>query len=104
MIFAFDMDGTVCTSVERAEYNKAKPIQDMIDIINRLYDDSHIIKIYTARGQTTGIDQEEFTRKQLKEFGVKYHELVMGKTHFDLLIDDKCITPSDFKILHKHLI
>lgn len=100
MIFAFDCDGTICTKVERADYTQAQPIQDMIDIINHLYDDGHIIKIYTARGQTTGISQEEFTRKQLKKFGVKYHELVMDKIYYDLLIDDKSITPSGFKNLY----
>jgi hypothetical protein len=33
----------------------------------------------------------EITKKQLDNWGVKYHELIMGKTHYDLLIDDKAI-------------
>lgn len=104
MIFAFDCDGTICTQVDGADYTQAQPIQDMIDIINHLYRNGYTIKIYTSRGQTTGIDQEEFTKEQLKKFGVRYHELVMGKTQYDLLIDDKSITPSGFKAMHQYLI
>lgn len=102
MIFAFDCDGTICTQVTGADYMQAQPIQDMIDMINHLYSDGHTIKIYTSRGQTTGIDQEEFTKEQLKKFGVKYHELVMGKAYYDLLIDDKSITPSGFKAMYQY--
>lgn len=104
MIFAFDCDGTLCTQIDEADYTQAQPIQNMIDIINRLYDIGHFIKIYTSRGQTTGIDQEEFTRKQLKEFGVKYHELVMGKTQYDLFVDDRAMFSSDFIRMYKHLV
>ena len=31
----------------------------------------------------------ELTDKQLKEWGCKYHELIMGKPHADYFIDDK---------------
>ena len=104
MIFAVDMDGVLVTSVEKPDYTKVKPIQKMIAIINHLFEDGHIIKIYTSRGQTTGIDQRELTEKQLKEFGVKYHELVMGKTHYDILVDDRAMFSSDFIRMYKHLI
>jgi len=90
--------------VERANYETVKPNQIMIDIVNQLFEDGHIIKIFTSRGQTTGIDQEDLTRKQLKDFGIKHHELVMGKTHFDLLVDDRAIFTSDFIRGYKHLI
>ena len=41
----------------------------------------------------------ELTSRQLKEWGVKYDQLVMGKLHYDLLIDDK--VKSSFKIKDK---
>ena len=31
----------------------------------------------------------ELTDKQLKDWGCKYHELIMGKPHADYFIDDK---------------
>ena len=33
----------------------------------------------------------ESTHKQLRNWGVKFHELIMGKPSFDILIDDKAI-------------
>ena len=39
----------------------------------------------------------ELTKSQLNKWGVKYHQLVMGKLHFDLLIDDKVVNSSQIK-------
>ena len=44
---------------------------------------------YTARGSTTGIDWKEQTISQLKSWGVKYHELYLGKPTADVYVDDK---------------
>jgi len=104
MIFAIDMDGVLVSSVEKADYKNVKPIQKTIDIVNQLYEDGHIIKIYTSRGQTTGINQRELTEKQLKEYGIKYHELVMDKTHYDIIIEDKCLDVSRFIKNYEDLI
>ena len=58
--------------------------------------------IYTARGMSTyeGDVQEVYnnlymmTKSQLNEWGVKYQELIMGKAHYDVLIDDKAFNSS----------
>ena len=63
-------------------------LKSRIDAVNSLYID-HYILIYTARGSTTGIDWRDLTTKQLKDWGVNYHELSFQKPHFDSLIDDK---------------
>ena len=84
---AIDLDNTLCVTVD-ADYSKSIPIQNRIDAVNYLYID-HYILIYTARGGTTGIDWSDLTTKQLREWGVKYHELSFQKPHFDSLIDDK---------------
>jgi len=68
-------------------------------LVNDCYGEGHHIKIYTARGMSTyngdvdKIYKELFdlTTNDLKQWGVKYHELIMGKEHYDLLIDDKVI-------------
>ena len=31
------------------------------------------------------------TKKQLKKWGVKYHQLIMGKPSYDLIVDDLAI-------------
>lgn len=105
MIIAFDLDDVLCTRPKDVEhlghkkYDYCEPIQDMINILNKCYDRGDYIKIYTARGMSvfsgdvTKIYNNLFetTNQQLKGWGVRYHELIMGKIHYDLLIDDKVI-------------
>lgn len=98
MIYCFDLDGTICTSVEQSQYQKALPDKLVVDEINRLYDAGHIIKIMTARGSVSKVDHTELTKKQLKEWGVMHHELIMNvKPHADYYIDDKAINVADWK-------
>jgi hypothetical protein len=71
----------------------------MIELVNSLYDDGHKIVIYTARGMTQfngnviEIYGQLYTKtlNNLDEWGLKYHQLVMGKIHYDVLIDDKVL-------------
>jgi glycerol-3-phosphate cytidylyltransferase len=98
MIYCFDIDGTICTSVKNSQYQLAMPDQEMVFRINTLYDLGHIIKIMTARGCVSGIDYTDLTKKQLDEWGVKYHELIMNKKpEADYFIDDKAINVYDWK-------
>jgi hypothetical protein len=95
MTYCFDLDGTLCTHEEN--YSFAKPYMDRIIKVNSLFDEGNIILIDTARGSTTNIDWSEITKKQLDEWGVKYHKLRVGvKLNFDFLIDDKAITIENF--------
>ena len=87
-VYAFDIDGTICTNTY-GDYEKSKPYKDRIDGINFLFEKGHTIKFFTARGSTTSIDWSDLTKKQLKNWGVKYNELIMGKPHADYFIDDK---------------
>ena len=69
----------------------------MIDLINKLYDSNHEIRIFTSRymGRTNeDVEQShqmgyEYTKNQLEDWGVKFQKLYMGKPRFDLFIDDK---------------
>jgi carbamoyl-phosphate synthase large subunit len=87
-IFCIDVDGTLCT--EGTEYEKAQPIHKVIDKINHLYEDNTII-LYTARGASSGYNWKPLTEKQLNQWGVKYHNLIMGKPYADYYIDNKAI-------------
>ena len=86
--FVIDIDGTICVNTF-GDYEKAKPIQERIDYVNKLYKIGNRIKFFTARGSGTGIDWREKTEYQLKEWGVKYHELILGKPEGDVFLDDK---------------
>ncbi len=111
MIIAFDLDDVICTRPENTEnlgiekYKNCVPITEMVDIVNKCYEDGNYIKIYTARGMSqlkgdvTAVYNKLFdtTSKQLKDWGVNYHELVMGKIHYDILIDDKVMNSLDVK-------
>ena len=108
-IVAFDLDDVLCFrtsnigSVEK--YKTCYPNLSMIELVNECYDNGAIIKIYTARGMTTfqGDVSKVYsnlytvTLEQLKQWGVKYHELVMGKLHYDILIDDKVVNSEKIK-------
>ena len=97
MIYIFDIDGTLCSLVKNAEYTKAKPLKERIKKVNDLYNKGHYIKLYTARGSTTGINWEETTKKQLEKWDLKYHELLMNcKPHGDLFVDYKAINADLF--------
>ena len=58
--------------------------------INKLYEEGHHIKYWTARGAVTKLDWLETTTNQLNSWGCQYHELSVGeKPDYDLLICDK---------------
>lgn len=110
-IIAFDLDDTLCKRPKDIEYLGVdkylycEPINEIIEICNKLYDKGNTIYIYTARGmgQFNGnahaaqIALYELTLNSLKEWGVKHHGLIMGKIHYDLFIDDKCMNLDDIE-------
>ncbi len=97
MIIYIDIDETICNNSEDRDYVKATPILTNIEKANKLYNEGNTIVYWTARGTTTGIDWRETTEKQLKEWGVKYHDLKLGKPHYDLFIDDKVLNTEEWK-------
>lgn len=97
MIYCFDIDNTICETPNK-DYNQSKPFIDVIEVINTLYKNKNIIKIFTARGASSGIDWTELTKQQLKEWKVLYHELIMNKKpDFDIFIDDKAINALEWR-------
>lgn len=102
---AFDLDDVICSRPSGVEhfginkYDFCVPDKKVVELVNQLYADGNTIVIYTSRGmsQCEGkIDKVyellyDKTINCLKNWNVNYHELVMGKIHYDILIDDKCI-------------
>ena len=92
----FDIDGTICTQTT-GDYTKAEYFQGAKDKINNLYDEGYKIIFFTSRymnrfkGNREIIYKEgyEFTYNQLRDWGLKFHELHMCKPLYDKIIDDK---------------
>ncbi len=103
MIYVFDIDGTICTNTE-GDYDNATPHFDRIKKVNDLYEAGNKIIFQTARGMgRTGNNVVEahkllytYTKKQLDDWGVKYHSLFLGKPQGDVFVDDRGINDSDF--------
>ena len=95
MIVYVDIDNTIFET-EGTDYTKSKPIPDRIKAINNLYDQGNEIIYWTARGTGSGKDWSEVTKKQFKEFGVKYNSLKFGKPVYDIFIDDKNINSEQY--------
>lgn len=91
-LFVFDIDGVIAMKREDLDYGQAGPNEKMIQIVNQLYDWGNRIVLFTARGYVTGIDWREVTEKQMSDWGVKYHELHMGKPNADYYVDDKMMS------------
>jgi hydroxymethylpyrimidine pyrophosphatase-like HAD family hydrolase len=116
-IYAFDLDDTLCernTNYEHLgvdKYRFSRPIPEMINKVNELYDKGHTIYIYTARGMSQFNGDVNkiisnlyvLTLNSLDEWGIKHHGLIMGKIHYDFLIDDKSIGKDSFdKFINEH--
>ena len=96
MIYCFDIDGTLCTKTY-GSYEKAEPFPDRIAVVNSLHSQGHTIKLFTARGSTTGIEWRELTEHQLLKWKVRYHVLIMGKPEADIFIDDKAFNSDQWQ-------
>tara|TARA_B100000242_G_C42883014_1_gene409689 strand:- start:113 stop:472 length:360 start_codon:yes stop_codon:yes gene_type:complete len=96
IIFCFDLDNTICTT-HKNNYEKSKPKKKIIQLINNLYENGHIIKILTARFMGRNNDNIKLatkkgykkTHNQLVKWGLKFHKLKISKLSADIYIDDK---------------
>jgi len=94
--YVFDIDGTLVTNTY-GKYENAKPIVRAIEKLNKLYDEGNHIILMTARGASSKKDYSDFTMTQMKEFGIKFHQLIMNqKPTADFFIDDKAINVQDW--------
>ena len=104
MTYVFDIDGTICTKAVEFDYESSKPMKDRIAIVNKLYESGNTIIFQTARGMGRFENDApkaievfyEMTANQLKEWGVNYHQLFLGKPAGDIYVDDKGVRDSDF--------
>jgi uncharacterized HAD superfamily protein len=78
-IFLIDIDGTICENVRNEEgidrMRLAKPFDDSIRAVNRLYGEGHFICLFTARTDA----HRNVTEEWLARNGVKFHQIVFNK-------------------------
>lgn len=91
-----DIDETISTYEDKRIYELAIPLEDNIKKINKLYEEGWEVVYWTARGSVSKIDTYDLTVKQLKQWGCKFHDVIVGyreghpvKPRFDMVIDDK---------------
>lgn len=87
MTFIIDLDDTlVKTKKIGGEYKIQFPMQAEINAVNRAYNSGHTIIIYTGRGW----DKYYQTICHLKEIGVKYNQLIMGRPQGIFIDSTEC--------------
>jgi capsule biosynthesis phosphatase len=101
MRIVFDLDGVICELKKPSEsYGEVKPKLDVIKLMNELHSNGDHIIIHTGRHMRTcdGNVNEvikkvgKITKEWLKKNNVKYDELIFGKPHADMYIDDLGVT------------
>ncbi|MFK8007535.1 MAG: phosphoheptose isomerase [Saprospiraceae bacterium] len=76
--YLIDIDGTVCDDVPNEEPERmgtCLPYPDALQILNKWYDEGHIITFFTSRTE----EHREVTEVWLKKHHFKYHGLLMEK-------------------------
>jgi len=76
--YLIDIDGTICDDIPNEEPDRmstAKVFDEALEVLNKWYDEGHVITFFTSRVEV----HRTVTEKWLKNNGFKYHGLVMGK-------------------------
>lgn len=76
--YLIDIDGTITEDVPNEEPERmvtCEPFPDALDILNKWYDEGHIITFFTSRTEET----REITETWLNKHGFKYQSLLMNK-------------------------
>jgi len=76
--YLIDIDGTICDDIPNEEPERMKTAElypDALEILNKWYDEGHIITFFTSRTE----DHREITEEWLNKHGFKYHGMLMGK-------------------------
>ena len=76
--FLIDIDGTICDDVPNEEPERmgtVLPYPDALRMINKWYEEGHIITFFTSRTE----EHREVTEEWLQRNQFQYHGLLMGK-------------------------
>lgn len=76
--FLIDIDGTICDDIPNEEPERmvtAELYPDALEILNKWYDEGHIITFFTSRTEA----HRTVTEAWLQKHGFKYHGILFGK-------------------------
>ncbi len=76
--YLIDIDGTICDDIPNEEPERMVDVAvypDALEILNKWYDEGHIITFFTSRTEAHRV----VTEKWLADNGFKYHGLLVGK-------------------------
>ncbi len=76
--YLIDIDGTICDDIPNEEPERmvtAKLYPDALEILNKWYNEGHVITFFTSRLE----EHREVTENWLNAHGFKYHGMLMGK-------------------------
>ncbi len=76
--YLIDIDGTITEDVPNEEPERmetCEPFPDALEVLNKWYDEGHIITFFTSRTE----EHREVTQKWLDKHGFKYHAILMNK-------------------------
>ena len=92
MRWVLDLDNTL-VKTEGSDYKNSTPIPAAVAKVGEYKRRGDHIIIMTARGASSKKDWREFTAKQLKDFGIPYHQLIVGLKPggVDFFVDDKAV-------------
>ena len=76
--FLIDIDGTICDDVPNEEPERMStvlPYPDALTMLNKWFDEGHIIYFFTSRTE----EHRKITEDWLNKHGFKYHGILFGK-------------------------
>jgi len=76
--FLIDIDGTICDDIPNEEPERMVNCpfyEDALEVINKWYEEGHIITFFTSRTEA----HRQITEDWLLRSGFKYHGLLVGK-------------------------
>ncbi len=76
--FLIDIDGTICDDIPNEEPERmgtCLPYPDALRIVNKWYEEGHIITFFTSRTE----EHREITEEWLTRHNFKWHSMLMNK-------------------------
>lgn len=76
--FLIDIDGTICDDIPNEQPERmltAMPYPDALRILNKWYDEGHMITFFTSRTE----EHRAVTEEWLDKHNFKYHGILFGK-------------------------
>ena len=76
--FLIDIDGTICDDIPNEEPHRmvtVTPYPDALEMINKWYEEGHVITFFSSRTDM----HKEITEEWLLRHGFKYHYLLLNK-------------------------